>query len=211
MKADMNKQYLLISGKPILAHTIEAFERCEIISEIIIVIHHEDRKLFEECILPFGFSKITSVVDGGADRQASVYRGLQRIDPACEIIMVHDGARPFIHSNIITDSVNVAKKQGVACVGVPVKDTIKMVNSVKRVDKTLERSLLWAVQTPQVFKRDILIKAHEKAIEEGYRGTDDSVLAERLGIPVHMVMGSYSNIKITTIEDLAIAEAIVNR
>ena len=141
----------------------------------------------------------------------SVYRGLQRIDPACEIIMVHDGARPFIHSNIITDSVNVAKKQGVACVGVPVKDTIKMVNSVKRVDKTLERSLLWAVQTPQVFKRDILIKAHEKAIEEGYRGTDDSVLAERLGIPVHMVMGSYSNIKITTIEDLAIAEAIVNR
>ncbi len=209
MHAKLNKQYLMLSDKPVLAHTLEAFERTEIISEIILVIHEEDHRLFEECILPYGFKKITAVANGGADRQASVYNGLLRVRPESEIVAVHDGARPLVTPEIITGSALVAARYGAACVGVPVKDTIKKVNSDQTVIDTPDRSLLWAIQTPQTFQREILIKAHEKAITEGYRGTDDSVLAERLGISVHMVMGSYTNIKITTAEDLVFSESVL--
>ena len=209
MNAAKNKQYLMLADKPVLAHTLEAFERTELISEIILVIHPEDHKLFQECILPYGFQKITAVIDGGPDRQASVYNGLQRIGSDTEIIAVHDGARPLITPEIISDSVMTAVRHGAACVGVPVKDTIKKVNTDRVILDTPDRSLLWAIQTPQTFRREILLKAHEKAISEGYRGTDDSVLAERLGISVRMVMGSYTNLKITTAEDLIFAEAFL--
>jgi len=209
MNAAVNKQYLTLANKPVLAHTLEAFERAEIISEIILVIHREDHWLLKECILPYGFQKITAVTDGGPDRQASVYNGLQRISPESEIIAVHDGARPLVTPEIITCSVITAARCGAACVGVPVKDTIKKVNPDDTVQDTPDRSMLWAIQTPQTFQREILVKAHEKALAEGYRGTDDSVLAERLGISVKMVMGGYTNLKITTAEDLIFAEAFL--
>lgn len=209
MNANINKQYLMLSGRPLLVHTIEAFERSPLVSEIIVVIHRQDRGLFDEAVRPCGFRKITSVVDGGDDRQASVFNGLRHVDPKARIISVHDGARPLITTAIIGESITAARRFGAACVGVPVKDTIKKVNEDKTVASTPDRSVLWAVQTPQVFQREILMRAHEKAIEDGYRGTDDSVLAERLGIPVMMVHGSYANIKITTAEDLAFAEAVI--
>lgn len=209
MNAAVNKQYLMLSNKPVLAHTLEAFERTEIISEIILVIHREDHRLLQECILPYGFQKITAVAVGGSDRQASVYNGLQRVSSEAAIIAVHDGARPLVTPEIISSSVVTAAGVGAACVGVPVKDTIKKVNPDYSVQDTPDRSMLWAIQTPQTFQREILIKAHVKAIAEGYRGTDDSVLAERLGISVRMVMGSYTNLKITTAEDLIFAEAFL--
>lgn len=209
MKAAVNKQYLMLSDKPVLVHALEAFERTGIISEIILVIHREDHKLYEECILPFGFKKITAVADGGSDRQASVFSGLQRVSPESEIIAVHDGARPLVTPETISNSVAVAARHGAACVGVPVKDTIKKADPDQMVLDTPDRSMLWAIQTPQAFQREVLIKAHETAIAEGYRGTDDSVLVERLGIPVRMVMGSYTNLKITTAEDLVVAEALL--
>lgn len=205
----MNKQYLMLDNKPVLAHTLEAFERTEIISEIIVVIHRDDHDIFEECIRPYGFRKLAAVADGGDDRQASVYNGLARVSPDAEIIAVHDGARPLVTPQIIASSVLVAAACGAACVGVPVKDTIKKVNSDRFVLDTPERSLLWTIQTPQTFQRDILVKAHEKAFSESFRGTDDSVLAERMGNSVRMVMGSYTNIKITTAEDLVFAEAFL--
>ncbi len=210
MKTDINKQYLMLSAKPILAHTLEAFERSEFISEIIVVINKEEHKQFEDLILnTFAFSKIKSVVDGGLDRQESVYNGLMRVSREAEIITVHDGARPFVTMDIIKESVIAAADNGAACTGVPVKDTIKQVNQSGIVEKTLDRKLLWSIQTPQVFKKEILINAHEKAISDVFRGTDDCVLVERLGQTVQMIMGSYSNIKITTPEDLAFAEAFV--
>lgn len=211
MNTNINKQYLMLSKRPVLVHTIEAFDRSPYISEIIVVIHHQDRGLFEEHILPFGFRKISAVIDGGADRQASVYNGLCHVHPQARIVSVHDGARPLLTDSIISESILVAQRHGVACVGVPVKDTIKQVNPDNTVNFTPDRSGLWAIQTPQVFQREILVRVHEKAIEEGYRGTDDSVLAERLGIPVMMVPGSYTNIKITTTEDLIFAEAILKQ
>lgn len=209
MKVSVNKQYLMLSGKPVLARTIEAFEKSEFISEIIVVINREDHKQFEDCILiPFKFLKITSVVDGGTDRQGSVYNGLKKVPSDTEIVCVHDGARPFVTQDNIKESVMAARKLGAACTGVPVKDTIKQADECGIVEKTLDRRLLWAIQTPQAFKREVLINAHEKAILDGFRGTDDCVLVERLGLSVQMVMGSYSNIKITTPEDLVFAEAI---
>jgi len=212
MKANINKQYLLLSGsgKQILAHTLEVFESSELISEIIVVINKEEHKQFESCILnPYNFSKIKSVVDGGVDRQESVFNGLASVSGDIEIIAVHDGARPFVTLDIINNSIAAAVIGGAACVGVPVKDTIKQVNQSRIVEKTLDRKLLWSVQTPQVFKKEILINAHKKAISDVFRGTDDCVLVERLGQAVQMIMGSYSNIKITTPEDLAFAEAFV--
>lgn len=210
MKTSMNKQYLTLSKKPVLAHTLGAFEKSALISEIIVVIHQDDQKLFEDNIQNLcSFSKISAVVHGGADRQSSVYNGLKHVSDDADIIAVHDGARPLITPGIIAGSVEVADAYGVACVGVPVKDTIKKVNQDQIVAETPDRSLLWAVQTPQVFQRDILVKAHEKAMIDGFRGTDDSVLAERLGFAVHMVMGSYTNIKITTTEDLLLAQTLL--
>jgi 2-C-methyl-D-erythritol 4-phosphate cytidylyltransferase len=180
------------------------------ISEIIVVINREEHKQFEDFILiPFKFSKIKYVVDGGSDRQESVYNGLRKVSPKSEIVCVHDGARPFVTLDIIKESVITAGKTGAACVGVPVKNTIKQADKNGIVGKTLERKTLWEVQTPQVFKKEILINAHEKAISDLFRGTDDCVLVERLGQTVQMTMGSYSNIKITTPEDLAFAKALI--
>lgn len=210
MKTDINKQYLLLDNKPVLAHTIEAFERSELISEIIVVINKDDRELFAGSVIkPYNFSKITSVVVGGADRQASVYNGLCYVKASSDIVVVHDGARPLVTEDIIHRTIDAALVYGAACAGVPVKDTIKKVGKDFTVEYTPDRSELWAIQTPQAFRREILVSAHQNAACDGFRGTDDSVLAERLGYRVRMVMGSYTNIKITTAEDLVLAEAIL--
>lgn len=210
MKTGINKQYLLLSGKPILAYTLETFERSQFISEIIVVINREEHKQFEDNILKhFKFSKVKFIVTGGADRQESVYNGLIKVSCDLEIVTVHDGARPFVTVDNIAESIVAAENIGAACVGVPVKDTIKKVNQDGIVEETLERRFLWAIQTPQAFKKEILNRAHEKAIAEGFRGSDDCVLVERLGQTVKMIMGSYSNIKITTPEDLDFASSIL--
>lgn len=210
MNAGINKQYMLLGGKPVLAYTLEAFERSELISEIIVVINNEEHKQFEDCILiPYKFSKIKSVTYGGSTRQESVYNGLIKVTEEIEIVAVHDGARPFVTPDIISNSITAAERSGAACTGVPVKDTIKKADQNRIVEETPDREFLWAIQTPQTFKKEILINAHEKAKADGFSGTDDSVLVERLGYKVQMVMGSYSNIKITTPEDLAFAEALI--
>ena len=210
MNAGINKQYMMAAGKPVLAHTIDVFERIGIISDIIIVIGKEDEPVFNDYILNrYKYSKISAVTYGGSDRQASVYNGLRAVSAKSDIVCVHDGARPLITPDIILNTVTAAYEKGAACVGVPVKDTIKKKGGEGIIEETLDRSMLWSIQTPQAFKREILEKAHRIAAEEGFIGTDDSVLVERLGYPVHMVMGSYKNIKITTPEDLIFAEAVL--
>lgn len=210
MNSKINKQYLLLNGKPVLAHTIDVFEKAECISEIIVVINKNDKNFFINSVIkPYNFKKITAVAEGGEDRQASVFNGLCHVSHESEIVAVHDGARPFVTTDIIQRSVDVALKDGAACVGVPVKDTIKKVDEELNVKQTPDRSFLWAIQTPQTFRKNIIADAHRNAALDGFRGTDDSVLAERLGYRVRMVMGSYTNIKITTAEDLVIAEAIL--
>ncbi|HEY8500546.1 MAG TPA: 2-C-methyl-D-erythritol 4-phosphate cytidylyltransferase [Clostridia bacterium] len=211
MNAGVSKQYMMVAGKPVIAHTIEAFEKTNLISEIIVVISSEDHSVFEDCILSrYKYSKITAVVHGGSDRQASVYNGLQAVSEESAVVCIHDGARPLITPEIILNTITAAYETGAACTGVPVKDTIKKTGSDGVIEKTLDRSRLWSIQTPQTFRKEIILKAHKNAAAEGFSGTDDSVLVERLGYPVRMIMGSYKNIKITTPEDLIFAEAVLN-
>lgn len=210
MNSNMNKQYLNLCNKPVLAHAIEAFEQSVYIDEIIVVTHPEEIQYCKERIIDsFGFKKVTKVIGGGSKRQESILNGLKAVDEKCDIVAIHDGARPFIKGETIIDSIDAAIKYKAVGVGVPVKDTIKVVDEEKNIKNTPDRKTLWAIQTPQVFDYKLVLKAHEKAIEDGYQGTDDTVLVERIGEDVKLVMGSYENIKITTPEDLYIGEAIL--
>ncbi|QZY54658.1 2-C-methyl-D-erythritol 4-phosphate cytidylyltransferase [Crassaminicella profunda] len=210
MNSEVNKQYLNLGHKPVLAHTIEAFDKCFGIDEIIVVIHPDEVEYCKENVINFfGFKKVSKVIAGGAERQGSIFNGLKVVDKRCDLVVIHDGARPFIKEETILYSIDEAIKFEAIGVGVPVKDTIKVVDEEKNIKNTPDRKTLWAIQTPQIFDYKLVLKAHEKAIEDRYLGTDDTVLVERLGKKVKIVMGSYDNIKITTPEDLYIGEAIL--
>ncbi|WIF95625.1 2-C-methyl-D-erythritol 4-phosphate cytidylyltransferase [Caminicella sporogenes] len=212
MKSRINKQYLELDGKPILIHTLEVFDKTELINEIILILKEDEIEFCREKILNrYEFRKKIILVSGGRERQESVYNGLKFVNKNAQIVVVHDGARPFVTADVIEKSICEALKNKAVGVGVPVKDTIKVVDENSYIIDTPDRSKLWGIQTPQVFDYDILIKAHEKAIEDNYLGTDDCVLVERLGHRVKMIEGNYDNIKITTPEDLILGEAILNR
>ncbi len=212
MNMDINKQYIEIGGKPILARTIGIFEECGRVDEIILVVNGNDIVYCKQNIVDtFGFRKVAAIVAGGDTRQASVYNGLSHLKEDCGIVLIHDGARPFVSEESIMESVAVADEFGAACVAVPVKDTIKSADDKNVVRETLDRSRLWSVQTPQTFNYGLILDAHRKALEAGFAGTDDAMLVERLGHPLRLVYGSYYNIKITTEEDLVLAEAIADR
>jgi 2-C-methyl-D-erythritol 4-phosphate cytidylyltransferase len=209
MGLDQNKQYLELAGKPLLARTIQAFEDCALIDEIIVVANEAEVGYCRENITSrYGFGKVRCVVSGGVTRQQSVFIGLKNASADCSIVLIHDGARPFIDNDSIQACIEAAAECGAAIAAVPVKDTIKRANACGFVDETLDRSSLWSIQTPQAFHYQLIVEAHRKAQEEGFDGTDDAVLVERLGLKVRLVMSSYYNIKITTREDIAIAAAI---
>lgn len=209
MKSNINKQFLKIRGKEVIAHTIDKFYKNKNIGEIIIVVREGEKEFFQENIInKYGYKNI-KVALGGKERQNSVYNGLKEVNEKCEIVLIHDGARPFVTNEIIEKSIECAKECNGAIVGVPVKDTIKVVSKNNEVCNTPNRSTLWSIQTPQVFNYLLIIKAHEKAKYDKYYGTDDSMLMEYLGYNVKVVEGSYNNIKITTPEDLKIAEEIL--
>jgi 2-C-methyl-D-erythritol 4-phosphate cytidylyltransferase len=178
----------------------------------VVVVNEKDIIYCKQNIVErYGFEKVKVLVSGGGTRQESVARGLGQVGEDCGIILIHDGARPFIDAASIASSIDAAEEFGAACVAVPVKDTVKSADSEDFVNSTPDRSRLWSIQTPQAFKADIIKKAHRIAAEEGFSGTDDAVLAERLGHRLKLVMGSYFNIKITTQEDLVLAEAIAEQ
>lgn len=209
MKTDVNKQFLKIGDKEVVAHTIDKFYNNKNIGEIIIVVREDEKEFFQENIInKYGYKNI-KIAFGGKERQDSVYNGLKQLDEKCKIVLIHDGARPFVTNEIIEKSIECAKECNSAIVGVPVKDTIKIVNEDNEVCDTPNRSTLWSIQTPQVFDYSLIIKAHEKAKYDKYYGTDDSMLMEYLGYNVKVVEGSYNNIKITTPEDLKIAGEIL--
>jgi 2-C-methyl-D-erythritol 4-phosphate cytidylyltransferase len=193
------KQFIEIGGKPMLEWTIAAFENAKVIDEIILVVNKEDVPKGKE----FNFSKLKKVVAGGAERRVSVANGLRELPADAEIVAVHDGARPLITPQIIEKAVAEAKKSGAVVVGVPIRDTVKRATRDEgRVTETIDRSELWAAQTPQVFRKDIILKAYQN----NDTVTDDAMLVEKMGVTVTMVMGSYQNIKVTTPEDLEVVE-----
>lgn len=209
MGKGVSKQFLRIGAMPVLSMTIKTFELCDGIDEIIVVMNKNDiERCRAEIIEPYSFKKIAAVIEGGKTRQESGYRGICAASGTADILIVHDGARPFVDSDTIMRGIRAAEEYGASCAAVPAKDTIKQADEAGFVTATPDRSGLWHVQTPQTFRYDILKKAHEKAIEQGFTGTDDSMLVERLGQKLKLVEGSYFNIKITTKADLLFAEAI---
>lgn len=210
MNMDINKLYINIKGKPILAHTLDVFFACSYIHEIVLVIGHGEEELCREKALKIIESnKPVKLVIGGKERQDSVYNGIKSADKDADLILIHDGARPFITGDIIEQSIRAAKIHKAAAVGVPVKDTIKEVDGNGFIVRTPDRSSLWLTQTPQTFITSVIVQAYELSRKDKVFATDDAMLVERMGLEVKMIKGSYDNIKITTPEDIALAEVIL--
>jgi 2-C-methyl-D-erythritol 4-phosphate cytidylyltransferase len=201
------KQYLRLGQAPILVATLKALARARSIAGIVVAVPEAQVAVTRRLLARARVPKILDVVAGGADRQESVWRGLQRLPEDARVVVVHDAVRPFITADLV-ERVRAAGAGGAATCGTPVRDTVKRVTD-GAVESTIPRQGLWLTQTPQAFARDLLWEAHDKARRDGFAGTDDAVLVERLGMPVAMVPGLAQNLKITTPEDLRTARAWV--
>lgn len=205
------KQFIEIGGVPLCVFTLKAFERTSVIDSLIVVAEAKMMDTVKDLIDQYGLKKIAHVVAGGKMRSESVANGIKALDEDTDIVVVHDGVRPLVSSKIIEDTVGLCRKHGAAVSAVPVKSTIKTVDKTDlSVVRTLIRDELWEVQTPQAFKRETLVRAHKN------RGptddpTDDAVMVEAMGVKVMISPGDYRNIKVTTKEDLTIAEAFLRQ
>ena len=201
----LDKTFAPVLGIPLVVHTIDQFESSSLVHQIVLVVAKDSVGRARELIQHRAYSKVTNVCVGGRRRQDSVRSGLEALS-SCEWVMVHDGARPCLDEAILQRGLEAAFRYGSAIAGVPVKDTIKMVSPHQIVEKTPDRSLLWAAQTPQVFRYPMLLDAH-RTLNQDF--TDDAAMIESLGHSVKMYLGSYENIKVTTTEDLEIVEAFL--
>jgi 2-C-methyl-D-erythritol 4-phosphate cytidylyltransferase len=210
MKDSVRKQYIALDGISILRHTLNIFDSCQRVSHIILVIPKED---FDFCrndiLMTTKLQKDINLVAGGPERQDSVYSGLQVVEPNDGVVVIHDGVRPFVRQEHIVACIRGAAEFGACILGIPAFDTVKQVNAKNEIVQTHKRETLWLAQTPQAFRAKLIKKAHEAAKQEGFIGTDDSSLVERLGRTVKIIPGSRNNIKITSQEDLELARAIL--
>ncbi len=209
MGTETSKQFLHLGGKEILAHTVEKFEKAACVRDIILVTGRDALEDVRRMAAAYGWQKVIAVTEGGRERQDSVFLGLQRVPQDTEIVLIHDGVRPFVTEEILERSIAAAREKGGCVVGVPAKDTIKVCDAAGLALATPSRSTLWQIQTPQTFRREEILSAYEAAREDGFFGTDDASVAEHGGYPVWVIPGSYRNIKITTKEDLLIGEAFL--
>ena len=200
--AGVDKIFAPLLGLPLIAHVVETVQSCTLVRELVLVLSPDRVGLGQTLAKERGWRKVTSVCQGGNRRQDSVRLGLERLTP-CPWVAVHDGARPCIGPELLEQGVEAAQETGAAVAAVPARDTIKVVSSLGLVESTPPRDTLWMVQTPQVFKYDLLLQAHRTCQETV---TDDAAMVEDLGHRVKVFMGSYSNLKVTTPEDMAIAE-----
>ena len=207
MSSRRPKQYLRLGQAPILVATLKALARARSIVGIVVAVPEAHVAATRRLLARTRVPKIVDVVAGGADRQESVWRGLQRLPGDARVVIVHDAVRPFITADLV-ERVRAAGAGGAATCGTPVRETVKRVTD-GAVEATIPRQGLWLTQTPQAFARDLLWEAHDKARRDGFAGTDDAVLVERLGMPVAMVAGLAQNLKITTPEDLRTARSWV--
>ncbi len=208
MGHDRPKQYLELKGQPILWHTLKVFQESASIDSIVLAVSQNDVAEIREQYQN-DFAKIHQVTAGGKERQDSVYNGFLALSPDVELVMVHDAVRPFVDATMIAEVVKSAERTGGAIVAIPLSDTLKRADAEGKVAETIPRDKLWRVQTPQVFRRDIFAEAYEKAIADGFYGTDEASLVERLGIKIAIAQGSAFNIKITHPEDLILGQAIL--
>lgn len=204
----VNKQLIDLAGRSVVEHSLKVLLEVPVAGIVLVVPPGEEQKFWDQLKHLLKDQNI-QIIAGGANRRDSVRQGLLALPAGVEMVIVHDGARPLARRGHIQDAVREAGKWGAATLAVPVKDTVKLADSGGLVKETLPREELWQVQTPQVFKLPLLLEAHRRAAGDGFIGTDDAFLVERLGKPVKLVRGDYSNIKITTPEDLIIAKALL--
>lgn len=207
MGAGINKVFLKLDGREVIAHTAEAFEKNAQIDEIVIVTGKEDIETAKKVLKPF--KKVKAVTEGGAERQQSVYNGLKCVSG--DIVLIHDGARALISQKEIDDVIEACKKYGAAAIGVACKDTLKSADNDGFISGTLDRNTTFMIQTPQAFKTEIITELHEKAAKDGLLVTDDCAVAEHYGVKVKITTGSYDNIKLTTPSDMAVGEIILRQ
>ncbi|MER1998137.1 MAG: 2-C-methyl-D-erythritol 4-phosphate cytidylyltransferase [Lysinibacillus sp.] len=207
MGAGQNKLFLQLAGKPILVHTLLVFEQDSNCTGIWLAVKDEERAYIQSLLDTHGITKVKGLPTGGEERQHSVHSCIKQMKNV-GIVLVHDAARPFITEPIIKQLAETAYFQGAAIAGVRVKDTMKVVRD-GIIEETIDRELLWSIQTPQAFRFDLLVQAEDIAEKVGFLGTDEAMLVERLGHKIHVVESSYENVKMTTKEDLLFGEAIL--
>lgn len=206
MASKINKQFLYLNNKPIIALTIEKFNQSVMIEKIIIVVPEEWIDFVSRSIVKkYNFSKVVKIIKGGDTRQESIFAGIKELDKTDSVVVIHDAVRPLIEPQLIECVIKKGKETGAAIVAIRAHDTIKQLNN-NTIEKTLNRELIWLAQTPQVFHKEIILRANQKAVKENFIATDDSSLVERMGYPVEIIEGSNTNIKITNPSDLALAE-----
>jgi 2-C-methyl-D-erythritol 4-phosphate cytidylyltransferase len=203
----VDKIFLSLAGKPLLAHVLGVFQECTMVDQIVIVLNEASLELGQRLVEEGGFSKVTGICPGGERRQDSVAEGLKRLE-GCQWVVIHDGARPCLTLDLIEKGLEEAEQTGAAIAAVPVKETLKIVEAEGTIQNTPRRESFWVAQTPQVFRFDIIREAYRQRKEEV---TDDASLVEALGYKVKIYRGSYDNIKVTTLEDLALAEIILRK
>lgn len=222
MNSKKAKQYLCLAGKPVLSHTLLTFVDHQNIDKIILVIPAGDFDYCQQQILaPFDLQTKITLIPGGKTRQDSVYNGIMALDSKTELVVIHDGVRPLIRNKEISLCIKQAAKTGACILGIPAFDTVKKItriydniqtdNQAGEIQKTLVRDQIWLAQTPQVFARELIKKAHQLARQENFEGTDDAALVERMGFKVKIIAGHRLNIKITSPEDLALAKAVYDQ
>ncbi len=211
MRSRLKKPYISLLGQPILLHTLKILDTVSDISHIIVPVYPGEEDLCQQQVMSrLSLRADIDIIAGGETRQESVRNALSRVADSCELVLIHDGARPLVSRPLIEECTAAAQSKQAATAAVPAKDTITMVSSADQtITKSLLRDSLYIIQTPQVFKKELIVAAHQSALDDGYKGTDDASLVERLGIPVTVIMGSYTNIKITTREDLLFAETLL--
>jgi 2-C-methyl-D-erythritol 4-phosphate cytidylyltransferase len=202
-----DKVFALVAGKPVLAHVLGVFQGCDAVDLIVLVLNEAGLERGKRLVEEWGFSKVTDICRGERRRQDSVSEGLKRLE-GCQWVVIHDGARPCLTADLIERGLAEARQTGAAVAAVPVKETVKMVDVQGIIENTPDRGKLWVAQTPQIFRSDIIVEAYRAGAGVV---TDDAALVEALGHRVKVYMGSYDNIKVTTAEDLALAEIILGR
>ena len=209
MGTGADKAFLNLGPKPVLAWSLLAFERCTDVDQIVVVVRKDQIVATKALARMFGISKIRNIVSGGARRQDSVMNGLKEVDVDTRIVVIHDGARPCVKPETISETVKLAKRSGAAVVGCHIWDTVKYVEKGTAVSRTEDRAKLWAVQTPQAFSASLIRRAYAEVAAKKLEVTDDASAVELLGEPVKIYETNTPNLKITTVEDLQIAAAVV--
>ncbi len=211
MQKNISKQFLRIGSKPILFYTLRQFEICMLVDEVILVVAADDLAYAEQEIVErYDLKKVHKIISGGGERQDSVYAGLTAIADKPDLVIIHDGVRPFVSVDLIERGIGLGAEHGAVVAAVPLTSTIKRVKN-GMVAETVDRSELWDIQTPQTFKYDLILSAYEQAHADGFKATDDAMMVERLGKSVSVLQGDKQNIKITTEEDLEFAKLLLDR